>query len=264
MTTVRERIVAAAREGLARGDRPVVAEIIARAGVSKATFYRTFGSREGLFRELDVDPELDGRPAILEAAAELLARDGLARMSMDELAELAGVSRARLYRLYPGKAALFAEIVRTFSPIEVVVATMERLAGAPPETAMPELAVSIWRAVSTHLGVVRPLLFEVASLGPDVRDTIVGETMPKVLGALGSYLLGQMQEGRLRTMHPVLAIQSFAGPIIVHVLLRPVVTEALGMELDSEAAVREFAANWVRGMRPDVQGPVMPIDTPGA
>ena len=247
----RERIVAAAREGLLRGERPAVTQIIARAGVSRATFYRTVRSREELFRELDVEPEPDLRPAILEAAADLLARDGLARLSMEELAALAGVSRARLYRLYPGKAALFAEMVRAFSPIEVVVETMLRLAGEPPERAMPELAVSVWRAVSTHLGIVRPLLFEVASLGPDVRETILGEIAPRVLGSLGGYLVEQMAAGRLRPIHPLLAIQAFAGPILIHILLRPVVTDGLGVELDSEAAVRGFAANWVRGMRPD-------------
>jgi AcrR family transcriptional regulator len=249
--TVRERIVAAAREGLARGERPIVAQIVARAGVSKATFYRNFGSREDLLRELDVEPEPDSRPAILEAAAELLARDGLGRLSMDELATRAGVSRARLYRLYPGKAALFAEMVREFSPIEAVVATIQRLADEPPERAMPALAVSIWGAVSTHLGVIRPLLFEAASLGPDVRETVIEEIAPKLLGTFGGYLIRQMQEGRLRTMHPVLAMQSFMGPIIAHGMMRSVINEALGTELDSEAAVREFAALWVRGMRPD-------------
>jgi AcrR family transcriptional regulator len=236
---------------LARGERPVVAQIVARAGVSKATFYRNFGSREGLLRELDVEPEPDSRSAILDAAAELLARDGLGRLSMDELAARAGVSRARLYRLYPGKAALFAEMVREFSPIEAVVATIQRLADEPPERAMPALAVSIWGAVSTHLGVIRPLLFEAASLGPDVRETVIEEIAPKLLGTFGGYLIRQMQEGRLRTMHPVLAMQSFMGPIIAHGMMRSVITEALGTELDSEAAVREFAALWVRGMQPD-------------
>jgi AcrR family transcriptional regulator len=228
-----------------------VAEIVARAGVSKATFYRTVGSREDLFRELEVDPPPDSRMEILEAAGELIARDGLARLSMDELAARAGVSRARLYRLYPGKSALFAELVRVFSPIEVLVETLERLADQPPEIALPELAVSVWRTVSTRLGIVRPLLFEVTSLGPDVREGVLVEFFPRVFGALGGYLLGQMTAGRLRPMHPILAIQSFAAPIIVHVLLRQVVTEGLGLELDSEAAVREFATNWVRGMAPD-------------
>ena len=162
-----------------------------------------------------------------------------------------GGPRPPLNRVYPGKPALFAELVRAFSPIEALVANMDRLADQPPEKALPELAVSVWRTVSSHLGIVRPLLFEVASLGPDVREGVLGEFFPKVFVALGGYLLGQMAAGRLRPMHPILAIQSFAGPLILHLLLRPMVTEGLGLELDSEAAVREFATNWVRGMQPD-------------
>jgi AcrR family transcriptional regulator len=246
----RERIVAAAQAGLSRGERPAVAEIAARAGVSKSTFYRAFGSRRELFRVLAAEPEPDSRAAMLEAAAELLARDGLGRLSMEEVAQRAGVSRARLYRTFPGKAALFAAMVRTFSPIELVATTIERIGDEPPETALPELAVAVWRAISTHLGVIRPLLFEVTSFGPDVRDFVLGEAAPLILGSLGGYLLAQMENGRLRRVHPLLAVQSFVGPIIVHVLMRPVVTEGLGVELDPEEAVRLFAANWVRGMRP--------------
>jgi hypothetical protein len=60
----------------------------------------------------------------------------------------------------------------------------------------------------------------------------------------------QMEAGRLRRMHPLIAIQAFAGPIIAHVLLRPVMAD-LNIQLDSETAVREFALNWVRGMTPE-------------
>jgi AcrR family transcriptional regulator len=249
--SARERILAAARAGLERGERPPVAAIAAHAGVSKATFYRVFGSRGELFAELAAGPEPDRRMAVLEAAAELLARDGLARLSMDELAAQAGVSRAWLYRLYPGKAALFSEMIHAFSPMEVVVATTERLRGKPPEVALPELAVTVWQAISKHIGVVRPLLFEAMRLGPDARETVTGEVAPKMIGAIGGYLVEQMQAGRLRPMHPILAVQSFVGPIIFHVILRPVLAEALGIELDTEAAVREFALNFVRGMAPD-------------
>ncbi|HVD01319.1 MAG TPA: helix-turn-helix domain-containing protein [Candidatus Dormibacteraeota bacterium] len=249
--TARERLLAAARAGLGRGERPAVAAIAAEAGVSKSTFFRVFGSRRKLFDELDAGPEPDRRRAVLDAAAELLARDGLARLSMDELAAQAGVSRAWLYRLYPGKAALFAELIRVFSPMEVVVATTDRLRGQPPELALPELAVSVWQAVSQHLGVVRPLLFEAMRLGPDVRETVTGVVAPQMLGAIGGYLVEQMEAGALRPMHPVLAVQAFVGPIIFHLILRPVLVEGLGIELDTEAAVREFALNFVRGMAPD-------------
>jgi len=39
---------------------------------------------------------------------------------MDELAEASSVSRATLYRLFPGKSALFREVIQTFSPWEAV------------------------------------------------------------------------------------------------------------------------------------------------
>lgn len=250
MSTTRERILAAAEAAHRQGRTPSVREITAAAGVSRATFYRTFRSTTDLESAMAVEPGPQAGERVLMAAADLLARDGLARLSMDELAAAAGVSRAALYRLYPGKGSLFAAMVRRFSPVELVVETLSHAGDAPPEEVMPRLAVAVWRTVSSNLGVVRPLLFEASALGPDVRETVLA-IFPTLLGAMGGYLLGQMAAGRLRAIHPLLAMQSFAGPIIVHVLLRPVVAGGLGLDLDSQAAVEEFAGIWVRGMRPD-------------
>ena len=57
---------------------------------------------------------------------------------MDDLATQADVSRATLYRLFPGKAALFRAIVVAYSPIEPVLAVyagyslrQERVAPGP-------------------------------------------------------------------------------------------------------------------------------------
>jgi AcrR family transcriptional regulator len=63
--------------------------------------------------ERAIEPRRRGRPrsekareAILEAAAELLLARGLEAVSMDEVAERAGVSKATIYRWWPTKQTL--------------------------------------------------------------------------------------------------------------------------------------------------------------
>src|SRR5262250_1831152 len=97
-----ETVLTAARTILSRNPGASLSEVAAAA-----TLYRMFGSREGLFRTLEIEPDPDSRERVLAAALELIGRDGLARLSMDEVAATAGVSRASLYRLFPGKPSLF-------------------------------------------------------------------------------------------------------------------------------------------------------------
>src|SRR5829696_9024122 len=107
-------------------------ELAAQAGVSRATLYRLFGSQQHLLQQLGLQPPPTVRSRILDTALELVGRHGLAELSMDELAAQAGVSRATLYRLVPGKEALFAELVRTFSPFEPIAAVLETTGARPP------------------------------------------------------------------------------------------------------------------------------------
>lgn len=50
--------------------------------------------------------------AILEAAARILQRNGIAAVTTNAVAELAGVSIGSLYQYFPGKEAILAELVR--------------------------------------------------------------------------------------------------------------------------------------------------------
>lgn len=49
------------------------------------------------------------RSAVLDAAAELAARNGVLAVTMTQIAETAGIGRATLYKYYPDVAAIYAD-----------------------------------------------------------------------------------------------------------------------------------------------------------
>jgi AcrR family transcriptional regulator len=233
-------------------------ELAARAGVSRATLYRLFGNQHQLLQELGLQPPPTVSSRILDTALELVGRHGLAQLSMDDLAAQTGVSRATLYRLFPGKEALFAALVRSFSPFEPIAAVLEAMGERPPAEVIPAIAQAMAAAMDGHIGLLLQLLFEIsrsdrdrhggADANPDAAQAM--RTLPLVAG----YLDQQMAAGRLRQMDPVLAMQALAGPIVMH-LLMPASAESLsragrGVALPLEGVVDELAGIWLRAMAP--------------
>ncbi|HYL07236.1 MAG TPA: helix-turn-helix domain-containing protein [Candidatus Udaeobacter sp.] len=248
----RDRILNRARVVLAMGGRPTVADFAQAAGVSRASFYRSFRSREDLLAALQRSPEPGAADRILEAAMSMVGEHGLAALSMDELADRAEVSRATLYRIFPGKAALFSALMHAFSPLDPVIDLLAARRDSDPETVMPEIARTVYRSVcagdGSRTGMLRALFFEVTSLSPDAEDA-TREGVLKVVGAMASYITEQMSSGRLRRMHPVLALQSFIGPIFFHALTRRAAEQVLHIDVDGEEAVTELAQAWLRAMK---------------
>ena len=239
-------------------------ELAAAAGVSRATLYRLFGNQQQLLHELGLAQPPTLRSRILDTALQLVGRHGLAELSMDELAAQAGVSRATLYRLFPGKEALFADLVRRYSPFEPIAAVLETMGDRPPAEVIPAIAQAMAAAMDGHIGLLLQLLFELSRRDPDRhadanQDTVQAmRTLPLVAG----YLDQQMATGHLRRMDPVLAMQALAGPIVMHLLMSASADSQVGADRVApplEGVVDELIGMWLRAMTPgdgDHQPPV--------
>jgi AcrR family transcriptional regulator len=235
---------------LARNRQVSVEDIAIAAGVSRTTFYRAFPSRAQLLHAIEVQPEPDTRQRVLDASIRMLRTQTLKELSMDALASEAGVSRANLYRLFPGKSALFKAILLAYSPFEPVMAVFARAGEHPPEEVIPEVVLTAFRTVAGHTGIVRTLLLEVTSMTPE-SALAFAETGLRAFGTFAQYLADQMAAGRLRRMHPMLAVQSLVGGVMFHLLAAPVMSQATVDVPAGEDVVLQFAHLWLRGMRPE-------------
>lgn len=224
-------------------------EVAAAAGVAVRTLYRLFGSRQALLREAGCAPEPSARQRILDAALDQVGTQGLAELSMDELAAAAGVSRATLYRLFPGKSVLFGGLIRTFSPWEPVADVIDAIPDGDPEDVIPAVGRAIAEAMQGRVGVLLRMVFELLQGDPDTAEGM-RESMARGLPDLVTYLTSQMQAGRLRPMHPVLAIQLLAGPIVVHLLTRPLAEAFTDLETADSEFLDEMVGAWLRAMAP--------------
>jgi AcrR family transcriptional regulator len=246
--TIRRQVMSAAREILAHDAGAPVAVIADRAGVSRATFYRHFGSRELLLESIQLDPRPDARSRILAAARDMLLTTSLAELSMDDLAKAADVSRGTLYRLVPGKTALLAALIETYSPFDAVRRIIAERADEPPEVVLPRIGRAIVGVAGERLGLMRAIFHEVTASGQTMDG--MGPLFAQTLGLLAQYMADQMAAGRIRRMHPILALQAFVGPIFFHLMTRPMIERLVPLEIDPEAAVDDLVVAALGGLRP--------------
>jgi AcrR family transcriptional regulator len=251
-TTAQDRILEAAGPLLADDPSASLDRIAAAAGVSRATFYRHFHDRAELLDALDLAPESDARARILAATIDLLGHRGLRALSMDEVAERAGVSRATVYRLFPGKTALFAALIDANAPFTEIGALLHGLQGHPPEVVIPQLYATLVRIVSPRIAIVRSMMLEVTAGEPEAVEAAQAALRP-LYAEVARYFATQVAAGSVRPIPPLLAAQAVIGPLVFHLLSQSFAGPVAGLEITPDQAAATFAEIALRGLLPDHQ-----------
>jgi AcrR family transcriptional regulator len=246
--SLREKIHKAARRLLRRGTLPSLDKIALAAGVSRATFYRMIGSREKLLAEIGIEDGPSAKSRIVEAAALLLEKRGLSALSMEEVIEESGLSRATVYRLFAGRSELFCELVREFAPYQRIAHLIQQHQEQPPEEVVPIVARAASRSFRERQGLIKAILGELTSKDPLTREATREVYAPMVM-ALTAYISAQIEAGRLQKVIPLVAMQALAGPLLMYALSHDAMLSEIGVAIDEDLFVSSICELWLNALQ---------------
>lgn len=228
-------LAAAKERGRDVGDVPLTV-IAAAAGVSRSTLLRRLGGSRGALdeavRRAGVDPggRRPVRERAIEAAAQLVAERGLGAMTLDAVAERAACSLPSLHTVFDGRDGLLGAVYELYGPLP----DLEALTADPPERLEDTVQV-LYRAVIMAFDReprVLPAIF--ADLfsrpdGPAARATQA--YLPRLFDSLARLLLPHVETGRIRPLPLPILAQLLLGPMITHILTRPVLEPMQSLDL---------------------------------
>ncbi|WP_433325241.1 TetR/AcrR family transcriptional regulator [Spirillospora sp. CA-294931] len=216
------------------------------AGMSRSTLVRRLGGTrktlDDAVRAAGVDP--GGRPVrdrAIDAAAVLIADNGLAAVTLEGVAAAAGCSLPSLHLAFEGRDGLLSAVFERYMPL----LDLENLLSRPP--ASTEATVrTIYRTFvdgfSREPRVFPAIMADVLArpAGPG-REVWVATALPRLLGSVGLWLAGEVEAGRFKPLPLPILAQLLIGPLATHMLLRPALAPVLGAEFPTiEEAVEAF------------------------
>jgi AcrR family transcriptional regulator len=218
---------AAGKRGTDVADVPVIA-VAREAGVSRSTLLRRLGgSRTALdeaVRAAGVDPggQVPVRARAVEAAAALISESGLASATLEAVADRASCSVHSIYTAFGSRDELLRIVFERHSPIPDLEAVLAEACDDLAAT-VRRLCEALAHALSREPRVAPAMLAEVFARPntPTVHSLVTSGT-PHMLAVLGDWLIAQVRAGKIRDLPVVLLIQLLVGPIVIHVLARPI------------------------------------------
>lgn len=147
------------------------------------------------------------RRRIVEAAVELIAREGVGGLRYDEVAELAGVNKTSVYRNWPERTALVADALATFGADAAPLRDSGDL-----EADLVDFLESLAAVMASAEGRALQNVVAAARQKPELR-AVVDEVFDRRVATLRERLQTAVGRGELPASDLSLIGEMLAGPV---------------------------------------------------
>jgi len=184
----------------------------------------------------------DARPdEVLDAALTLFMREGFEAARVEDIAKIAGISKATVYLYFPSKVALLEGLVRrAISPVAILAENMlDQFEGTAKEAITLVLGLVSSRMSDPKIYGVPAIIMREASRFPDLAKIYQDEVISHMLPALRSVVDRGIASGELRNVDAELTVRNIAGPLFMHVAAASI----FSVGDNSAAGLRAFMEN---------------------
>jgi AcrR family transcriptional regulator len=160
------------------------------------------------------EPQTDTRSRILAEAEHCFAVEGYDGVSMRQIAEAAGVTKANIYYYFRDKESLYLEVLQ--ADMEAFIGALT-VAAAVPGTCRQRVA-SVADAFSHIMrdktSIIQLTLRQFGGLEPELRG-LVNRYREELILPIAGLLAEGVRSGELRALDPALAAFSFLGMLSI-------------------------------------------------
>jgi AcrR family transcriptional regulator len=195
----------------------------------------------------------DRREQILAAALSVFSVKGFHKATNKDIADAAGgISPGLIYHYFSSKEDLFFALIREKAPFIQIATQSQALMEREPREVLTLIATAYLSTVgaAANMALFRIMISEVFRF-PLLSDALYRGVISPVFGSLVNYMQLQIDRGRLKPHDPAIAVRSFMGMLIAHVLMRELFHQPEATAISDEAVVNQVVDTFLAGLGQD-------------